>query len=135
MKKYQELVGDNTEYNFNEKSNEIESSKKNFGNFLKTENKSEDILNNRDNEIGNLVNSINELANIFKHLNTLVLEQGTILDRIDHDIETAFSNSSQAHKELKKADENMKSNCYRNTNMTLILIIFLLAVLNIFKYT
>ena len=79
MRKYQDLVGDNTEYNFNEKSNEIESSKKDFGNFLKTENKSEDILNNRDNEIGNLVNSINELANIFKHLNTLVLEQGTIL--------------------------------------------------------
>jgi syntaxin 16 len=135
MRKYQDLVGDNTDYNFNEKSNEIQSSKKDFGNFLKTENKSDDILNNRDNEIGNLVNSINELANIFKHLNTLVLEQGTILDRIDHNIDIGLTNTSQAHKELKKADENMKSNCYRNTNMALILVIFLLAVLNMFKYT
>jgi syntaxin 16 len=134
MRKYQELVGDDTKYNFNDKSNKMESTDKKVVNFLKTENKAEEILNNRDNEIGNLVNSINELANIFKHLQSLVLDQGTILDRIDHNIETAITNTSEAHKELKKADENMKSNCYRNTNMTLILIIFVLAVLIIFKY-
>jgi syntaxin 16 len=131
MNKYQDLVGDDTKYNFNEKSNKYENKNENF---LKTENNIDHIAS-RDNEINNLVNSINELATIFKDLQSLVLEQGTILDRIDHNIDTSLSNSSQAHKELIKSDENMKSNCYRNSNITLILIIFILTVLIFYKYT
>ena len=133
MKKYQDLVGDDTKFNFNENSNKFENENKHEI-FLKTENNIDQIAS-RDNEINNLVNSINELATIFKDLQSLVLEQGTILDRIDYNIETSLDNSSQAHKELKKADENMKSNCYRNSNITLILIIFIFAILIFYKYT
>jgi syntaxin 16 len=35
---------------------------------------------------------MNELAVIFKELSTLVIEQGTILDRIDFNIEQAHVN-------------------------------------------
>jgi len=133
MKKYQDLVGDDTKFNFNENSNKFENENKHEI-FLKTDNNIDQIAS-RDNEINNLVNSINELATIFKDLQSLVLEQGTILDRIDYNIETSLDNSSQAHKELKKADENMKSNCYRNSNITLILIIFIFAILIFYKYT
>ena len=40
-------------------------------------------------EITRLVNTINDLAVLFKDLSVLVVEQGTILDRIDYNIEQA----------------------------------------------
>ena len=43
----------------------------------------------RSKEISELTDSINSLAVLFKDFSVLVIEQGTILDRIDYNIETA----------------------------------------------
>ena len=94
---------------------------------------SKEMLKKRDDEIVNVLNSINELASIFNDLQTLVFEQGTILDRIDYNIESALTNTKQANVELHKADENMKSNCARNAIMILLVSIFVLSVLILFK--
>lgn len=40
----------------------------------------------RSKEINELTNSINSLAVLFKDFSVLVIEQGTILDRIDYNI-------------------------------------------------
>lgn len=76
----------------------------------------------REKEIVKLVQSINELAQVFRELNMLVLEQvcslllalvclhwarcqGSILDRIDYNIEMAKLKVEQGNQELKKVFE------------------------------
>lgn len=46
----------------------------------------------RSKEINNIAKSINELAILFKDLSVLVVEQGTILDRIDYNVKEAKEN-------------------------------------------
>ena len=62
----------------------------------------------REKEIIKVAQSINELAQLFKELNVLVLEQGTILDRIDYNIEQTAVKVKQGVQELEKADEYSK---------------------------
>lgn len=63
----------------------------------------------KDEEITNLVKSINDLAGIFKDLSVLVVEQGTILDRIDHNVEVAKEETQKATKILDKVRKSEKS--------------------------
>jgi len=57
---------------------------------------------NRDEEINKLVESINELTSIFKQMTELVYEQGTILDRIDYNVEETLDNVKKANIQLNK---------------------------------
>lgn len=137
MKKYKDIVGEDINYNNSNSNRSLDSNSdltnRNTKKFLETEN-SNDILMKRDNEINNLVSSIQQLSEIFKDLQTLVIQQGTVLDRIDFNIDNALTSTRNAHKELVKADKNMRSSCARNANMTLILVIFIIATLLIFKF-
>jgi len=45
----------------------------------------------RDHEINSIVESIEELSQIFKELAVLVIDQGTVLDRIDYNMEQVYS--------------------------------------------
>lgn len=56
----------------------------------------------RSTQIKKLVSQINDLAVIFKELSILVIEQGTVLDRIDYNVEMAKKNVLEANVELKK---------------------------------
>ena len=127
MRNYKELVGERLDL-------EDDEDKNNSNNFLQTQDENNSILRKRDEEISTLLDSINDLASIFKDLQVLVQHQGTILDRIDYNIEAALDNSKEAHKQLVKANEHMKSNCFRNLTLVLIIIIFIEAILLIFKF-
>lgn len=64
-----------------------------------------DLAEDRDQDINMLVGTINELSHMFKQMNQLVIEQGTIIDRIDYNLETAETHVTKAKKQLKKAAE------------------------------
>ena len=128
--KFQDFVIDEEMANksFSIRKNE----EKNSNDFLSTQ-ENNDQLQRRDEDLTNLLKSVNELAQIFKDMQTLVMEQGTILDRIDYNIDIASSNISKGKKNITKADKHMKNNCFRNVIIILIVIIFIEALLLVFK--
>jgi len=138
--KYQELGGDMGKFTNSTASLKNQFSTRNETNmsndpqlFLQLDN-SNDILKKRDGEINNLLNSINELSTIFKDLQSLVFEQGTILDRIDFNIEQAVVHHKDANKDLKISEETLKNNCARNSIIFMMTLIFILSVLLIIKF-
>lgn len=60
----------------------------------------EAIALDRNEKIEHLVRSINQLNELFKQMNRLVIEQGTILDRIDFNIEQVFQKTVKGKEEL-----------------------------------
>ena len=112
--------------------NNIEDDEKK--NFLYT--KEDDIniqIKKRDEDITVLVKSIDELSGIFKDLQNIVQEQGTILDRIDYNINISYENTQQGLKSIKKAEEHQKENCFRNAILLLFFIIFVETIMIIYK--
>lgn len=70
------------------------------------------------------------MAVLFKDLSVLVVEQGTILDRIDYNISEAKESTTKANEHLEKTVKIEKSACSRNVIIFLaIAIIALLSIL------
>ena len=101
--------------------------------FLSTQENNEQ-LRRRDNELNILLDSVNELAQLFKDMQSLVMQQGTILDRIDYNIDIASVNVTKGKKSIVKADKYQKNNCFRNVIIVLIICIFIEALLLILKF-
>lgn len=59
----------------------------------------------REREITDIAKGIIELADIFKELQTMVIDQGTLLDRIDYNVE-------QMSVHIKAADKEMTVVCF-----------------------
>ena len=76
-----------------------------------------------------LAKSAQELAQIFKDLNQLVIEQGTIVDRIDYNMDQAVTKVKEGLQQVVKAEEHKKSNRPGMIIMVLILIIILFGYL------
>ena len=133
--KYKEFVGEEDptfdfSSSFKDNNNNSEDKK---GGFLMTEDPNQN-LQIRDNELSLLLNNVSELATIFKDIQTLVMEQGSILDRIDYNIDIAGENVVKAHKSLAKADEYHKQNCFRNVMLVLMVVIFIEVFILLFKF-
>jgi syntaxin 16 len=59
-------------------------------------------------EVQNILTSIVELQEMFKDLNAMVVDQGTMLDRIDYNITQSMDNVKAGTHELQKAREHQK---------------------------
>lgn len=81
----------------------------------------------RNEAIVDLVTNIQELADIFKELSSLVLNQGTILDRIDYNIEMTLEHTKKANQELIKAEKHQR--CTRATGCIMFLVIMIVLMI------
>ncbi|KAH3900417.1 t-SNARE syntaxin TLG2 SCDLUD_003396 [Saccharomycodes ludwigii] len=68
-----------------------------------TSNFSTKYLQQRDEEITQLAKGVLEVSSIFKELQQLIIDQGTVIDRIDYNLEMTASNLVHAQKELNTA--------------------------------
>lgn len=55
----------------------------------------------REREINDIAKGIIELSDIFRDLQTMIIDQGTMLDRIDYNVERMVTDVKEADKELK----------------------------------
>ena len=85
----------------------------------------ESHVETRSVEISKIAKSITELNLVFKDLANLVVEQGTILDRIDYNIENVQTATREANKELLKAEETQKSSRIQKCILALVAFIVL----------
>ena len=135
--KYKELIGEEDPTFQLKNSTTIDTknddTNNTVDNFLMTTDNNLNLIK-RNNDLDNLLNSVNDLADIYKDMQTLVMEQGSILDRIDYNIDVACSNVSSGKKSIEKADKYQKNNCFRNVIIILIVIIFIEGLLLIFKF-
>ncbi|XP_053980738.1 syntaxin-16 [Hylaeus volcanicus] len=68
------------------------------------------LAEEREEQIGSIVQSIADLRYIFKDLANMVQDQGTVLDRIDFNIEQTQVQVQEGYKQLKKADSYQRAN-------------------------
>ncbi len=90
-------------------------------------------ISKREKEINQIAKSINSLAEVFKDIQTMVIDQGTILDRIDYNVETTVVNLQQANQELQRSSDHQKSTTNRLCIMILIFLIAIMFLILIFK--
>lgn len=64
----------------------------------------------REHEVRQIFKSIVDLNEIFKDLGHMVADQGTVLDRIDYNIEQCQIQVHQGYQQLQKADNYQKKN-------------------------
>ncbi len=102
-------------------------------NFLMKE-EPDQLLERRDSELNEIVQGVNNLQELFKNLHVIVIEQGSILDRIDYNIDVGFTNVSKGKKKIVSAQEHQKGSCFRNVILFLILCIFVESLLILFKF-
>ena len=132
--KYKELIGEEDPTFQIKNSTTIDTNNNDTkDNFLTTTDNNLNLIK-RNNDFDNLLNSVYDLAEIYKDMQTLVMEQGSILDRIDYNIGVASVNVSSGKKNIEKADKYHKSNCFRNVIIILIVCIFIEGLLLIFKF-
>eukprot|EP00500_Bicosoecida_sp_ms1_P003009 CAMPEP_0203815044 /NCGR_PEP_ID=MMETSP0115-20131106/7454_1 /ASSEMBLY_ACC=CAM_ASM_000227 /TAXON_ID=33651 /ORGANISM="Bicosoecid sp, Strain ms1" /LENGTH=307 /DNA_ID=CAMNT_0050723933 /DNA_START=40 /DNA_END=963 /DNA_ORIENTATION=- len=93
----------------------------------------ESTARERDQEIINIAKSIEELASIFKELATLVIDQGTVLDRIDYNMELVVERTRAGVKELEKAEEYQKSSRPKKCIGALLVLITIMVIILVLK--
>ena len=86
-------------------------------------------------EIVRVAQSINELASLFRELNVLVIEQGTILDRIDYNVEQTVARVKSGVADLDKADDISKKAITAKCIGAMIVVVVILVIALIIRWT
>lgn len=94
----------------------------------------EDLVQSRDEEIVKIAQSIEELGSIFKELAVLVIDQGTVLDRIDYNMEAVVEQTREGIQQLEKAEEAQKNGRPMKCIVGLLITIAILVLILILKH-
>eukprot|EP01090_Pellita_catalonica_P002867 TRINITY_DN12483_c0_g1_i1.p1 TRINITY_DN12483_c0_g1~~TRINITY_DN12483_c0_g1_i1.p1 ORF type:complete len:303 (-),score=67.91 TRINITY_DN12483_c0_g1_i1:10-918(-) len=78
-------------------------------------------------EIKEIHKSIVELAELFKEMAMLVIDQGSILDRIDFNIEQTSYNTKKAVKQIEESEELQKK-----TRTKMVMLLLILGIIGLF---
>lgn len=78
----------------------------------------------REREIESIAQGVIDLSNIFQEIQSMVIDQGSLLDRIDYNVDRTVEHLQKADKELKVATNYQK----RSTKRKIILLLILLVV-------
>lgn len=87
----------------------------------------------REREIEDIAQGIIELSDLFRDLQTMIIDQGTMLDRIDYNVERMNADVKGADKELKVASGYQRRTTKRKIILLLLLIIIGMIILLIIK--
>lgn len=87
----------------------------------------------REREIEDIAQGIIELSDLFRDLQSMVIDQGTMLDRIDYNVERMHTDVQGAEKELKVASGYQSKSTKRKIMLLLILLIAGLFILLMIK--
>lgn len=136
------LLGNNANLSSNvnllleeEESNKVSSSN-NLDNYSKqvlqqVQAQPSQILQQREREISKIAMGILEILTIFKEMESMIVDQGTLLDRIDYNLQNTVVDLKKADKELVKAQLYQKrtTKCKLIFLLTLIVFGLLIAVM------
>ncbi|GAV57004.1 Syntaxin domain-containing protein/SNARE domain-containing protein [Cephalotus follicularis] len=95
--------------------------------------KNEQVTEEREREIQQVMESVNDLAQIMKDLAVLVIDQGTIVDRIDYNIQKVATSVEEGFKQLEKAERTQKKGGMVMCATVLVIMCFIMLLLLILK--
>jgi syntaxin 16 len=96
--------------------------------------KGDRVIAERNREIATIAASINDLATIVKDLAGLVVDQGTVLDRVDYNVEDVRNTTKKAVRELRVIDRYQRKRHAFWCILILAIGCGLMAILLIFKW-
>lgn len=91
-------------------------------------------IQSRDQEIVQIAQSIEELGSIFKELAVLVIDQGTILDRIDYNMEAVVEHTKTGIQQLERAERHQKNARPMKCIVCLMVTIGILLIILVLKH-
>lgn len=91
------------------------------------------MIRQREQEITKLAQGVLEVSSIFKEMQNMVIDQGTILDRIDYNLENTKVDLQNASQQLTRASHYQKRTQKCKLILLLSLIVFLLFLTVILK--
>ncbi|KLT38400.1 t-SNARE [Cutaneotrichosporon oleaginosum] len=90
-------------------------------------------IEQRTHEITQIASSISELADLFRDLGNLVVEQGTVLDSVEYNVQQTAKQMDDAVQELQVARRYQSNTGKRKCILLLILLIVAMIIILIYK--
>ena len=91
-------------------------------------------IQKREKEINEIASSIVDLSTIFKDISAMVIDQGTLLDRIDYNVENSFTSLKNAYSELNNAEKSQSrsSRCLKRSAILLLILFIIILTIVLF---